>query len=130
VAAPVATAAAEPAPAPPAQGTLRLDVSAVQPAFGEMASSLAIDVRVDGQPLKTVSLRFDGSTPFARSRSRQAFDLAGIPVGRRTVSVVVRADRGLDPVQAATEMAVGEGTQSASLNVRLRGNGEGDAAFR
>ena len=36
----------------------------------------------------------------------------------------------LDPVQAATQIAVAEGTQSATLDVRLRGNGDGDAAFR
>jgi hypothetical protein len=130
-AAPVPTAAAAPATAPPPRvGTLRLDVNAVQPAFGDMASSLVIDVRVDGQPLRSVSLSFDGSTPFARSRRRQAFDIPGVPVGQHTVSVVVRADRGLDPVQAATQIAVAEGTQAATLNVRLRGNGEGDAAFR
>jgi hypothetical protein len=44
--------------------------------------------------------------------------------------VVVRADRGLDPVQAETQIAVAQGVQSATLNVRLRGNGEGDANFR
>ena len=31
---------------------------------------------------------------------------------------------------AATQIAVAEGTQSATLDVRLRGNGEGDASFR
>jgi hypothetical protein len=46
------------------------------------------------------------------------------------VSVVVRADRGLDPVQATTRIAVAEGVQSTTLDVRLRGNGDGDAAFR
>jgi tRNA A-37 threonylcarbamoyl transferase component Bud32 len=127
--APVTTAAAAPAP-PPAAGTLRLDVNAVQPAFGDMAALLSIDVSVDGHPLRSVSLRFDGATPFARSRRRQAFDIPGLPVGQRTVSVVVRADRGLDPVQAATQIAVAEGTQSATLDVRLRGNGDGDANFR
>jgi len=111
-------------------GTLRLDVNAVQPAFGDMVPSLVIDVRVDGQPLRSVSLRFDGPTPFARSRRREAFDFPGISVGQRTVSVVVRADRGLDPLQAATQIEVAEGTQSATLSVRLRGNGEGDAQFR
>ena len=131
VAAPVSTTAAAPAPAPPSTvGTLRLDVSAVQPSFGDMASSLVIDVRVDGQPLRSVSLHFEGSTPFARSRRRQAFDIPGVPVGQHTVSVVVRADRGLDPVQAETRIAVAEGTQSATLDVRLRGNGDGDATFR
>ena len=130
VVAPVSTAAAAPATAAPAVGTLRLDVNAVQPSFGDMASSLVIDVRVDGQPLRSVSLRFDGATPFARSRRRQAFDIPGVPVGQRTVSVVVRADRGLDPVQAATQIEVAKGTQSATLSVRLRGNGEGDANFR
>jgi serine/threonine protein kinase len=129
VTAPVTTAPAAPTP-PAAFGTLRLDVNAVQPAFGDMASSLAIDVRVDGQPLRSVSLRFDGATAFARSRRRQAFDITGLPVGQRTLSVVVRADRGLDPVQAATQLDVAEGTQSATLDVRLRGNGEGDASFR
>ena len=128
-AAPISTAAAAPATAP-AVGTVRLDVSAVQPAFGDMASSLAIEVRVDGPSLRSVSLRFEGATPFARSRRRQAFDLTGVPVGQRTIGVVVRADRGLDPVQAETQIAVAEGSQSASLNIRLRGNGDGDAGFR
>lgn len=130
VAAPVTTAAAPPAPPPAAAGTVRLDVSAVQPAFGDMAATLEIDVRVDGRPLRSISLRFEGSTPFQRSRRRQAFDLAGIPVGRRTVSVVARSEGVLNPVQAETEIAVAEGTQTATLDVRLRGNGDGDAKFR
>ena len=130
---PVSTpaAAAEPAGvAPTPVGTLRLDVSAVQPAFGDMASSLAIEVRVDGEALRTVSLRFDGATPFARSRRRQAFEIPGVRVGEKTVTVVVRADRGLAPVQASTRIDVGDATRSATLDVRLRGNGEGDASFR
>jgi len=124
------TAAPVSAPArPKATGTLRLDVNAVQPAFGEMAAVLTIEVRVDGEPLRTVSLRFDGTTPFARSRRRQAFDLPGVPVGTRGVSVVVSADRSLAPVQAATRVEMGE-VETAILDVRLRGNGDGDAAFR
>ena len=95
--APVALAAASPMPPPAAtvpraRGTLRLDVNAVQPAFGAMSASMDIDVRVDGEPMRTVSIRFDGTTPFARSRRRQTFDVPGIRVGQRNVSVVVRAD--------------------------------------
>jgi tRNA A-37 threonylcarbamoyl transferase component Bud32 len=127
---PATLPATPPAPArATATGTLRLDVNAVQPAFGDMAAVLTIEVRVDGAPLRTVSLRFDGTTPFARSRRRQAFDISGVPVGSRAVSVVVSADRGLDPVQAATRVEMGE-AETATLDVRLRGNGDGDAAFR
>jgi hypothetical protein len=113
-----------------AMGTLRLDVNAVQPSFGDMAESLTIEVRIDGRPLRSVSLRFDGSTPFARSRRRQAFDLPGVPAGTLALSVVVSADRGLAPVRAATSVEIVEGVRSATLDVRLRGNGEGDANFR
>jgi serine/threonine-protein kinase len=114
---------------PAALGTLRLDVNAVQPAFGAMSSSVDIDVRVDGQPMRTVSIRFDGTTPFARSRRRQTFDIPGIRVGQRNLSVLVRAD-GVEEVQAATQLAVSEGGETVILDVRLRGNGEGDARFR
>ena len=130
---PPATPAAQEAPAEPAAaavGTLRLDVNAVQPSFGEMAGSVAIEIRVDGETIKTVALLFDGTTPFARSRRRQAFDIPGVRVGQRNVTVLVRSDRGLSPVQASTRIDIAEGTRTASLDVRLRGNGEGDAAFR
>jgi hypothetical protein len=122
------------APAPPvstAVGTLRLDVSAAQPSFGAMAASVTLEVRVDGETIRTLTLTFDGTTPFARSRRRQTFDVEGVRAGDRDVTVIARSEGGLSPVRAQARVDVPSGgTATTRLDVRLRGNGEGDAAFR
>jgi hypothetical protein len=118
------------APAPAANGVVRLDVVAVQPAFGAMSASVAIDVTVDGRLAQQLALRFDGTTAFARSRRRQTYEIGGLPAGRRTVGVVVRPDGGGQPMRATTEMDVTAAGSTAVLDVRLRGNGEGDVKFR
>jgi hypothetical protein len=95
-----------------------------------MSASVAIDVAVDGHPAQSLALRFDGTTAFARSRRRQTYEIGGVPAGRRIVSVVVRPDGGGQPMRASTEMDVTPGGSTAILDVRLRGNGEGDVKFR
>ena len=118
------------APAPAAIGTIRLDVNAVQPAFGAQAAAITIDVEVDGRTMQSVTLRFDGTTAFARSRRRQAYDVTKVPVGRKTVGVTIRADGGVEPIRASTQVDLDETMRTLGLDVRLRGNGEGDARFR
>ena len=127
---PPVTAPPATAPAPQATAPLRLDVVAVQPSFGAQAASMEVEVNVDGRPARTATVRFDGTTPFARSRRRQMVEVPGVPVGRRTVGIVVRADGGIEPIEARTEATVGEGAPAVVVDVRLRGNGEGDAKFR
>jgi tRNA A-37 threonylcarbamoyl transferase component Bud32 len=136
--APVRTAAVPPpltappatAPARVETAPLRLDVVASQPSFGAQSGSMEIEVHVDGRSVKTATLHFDGTTPFARSRRRQMVEVPGVPVGRRAVAIVVRADGGVAPIEARTEATVGEGASPVVVDVRLRGNGEGDARFR
>jgi tRNA A-37 threonylcarbamoyl transferase component Bud32 len=125
---PVTSAPTTVAPAP-ATRSLRLDVSASQPSFGAQSAAMEIDVSVDGRPMKTYTLRFDGTTPFARSRRRQVYEVPGVPVGRRTVAVLARAD-GVTPIEARTEATIGDDPATLTVDVRLRGNGEGDARFR
>jgi hypothetical protein len=95
-----------------------------------MAATLEMDVNVDGRPMRSITLRFEGPNAFARSRRRQVVEVPGVPAGRRTVAVVIRADGGVAPIEARTEMTIEDGAPPAFLDVRLRGNGQGDAKFR
>lgn len=104
-------AAPTPAPtvAPPALVPVRLDLDAAQDPQAPVAV-LTVEVRVDGQAVRTLTLPFAGRTAFERSRARRREDLS-LPAGRHVITVVVR-----DPAAVA---AAAEVSQERDLQAGL-----------
>jgi serine/threonine-protein kinase len=115
-----APAASPFAAAPPvATASLRLDVDAYQDGQTNSAGTLYITVLVDGHPMREFSLTFEGRDAFARQRRQMAIELAGVPVGRRSVTVRASTDRGEgNPVQGSADVQIDEGANRAYVQVR------------
>jgi serine/threonine protein kinase len=132
-----AIAAAEPrppapAPAPPASaplpahtgptGTLQLDVDAQQDAYTSGASTLHLKLLVDGRPFRDLSIVFEGRET-SRARKRQVFEVPGIPLGRRRITLMASAspDQEKDRPEGITDVEVGPGSNRAVVQVRYNG---------
>lgn len=104
---------------PVTTASLRLDVDAYQDGNTNSAGTLYMKVLIDGQLRQEFPVIFEGSDAFARQRRRIAVEVTGVPVGRRSVSVLASTDReGHDPVQGSAEMHVTEGTNRAYVHIR------------
>ncbi|HEY2944988.1 MAG TPA: protein kinase, partial [Vicinamibacteria bacterium] len=133
--APPANTETRPAPAPPhtpsptpaavhagPTGTLQLDVDAQQDAYTSGASTLYLKLLVDGRPFRDLSIVFEGRET-SRARKRQVFDVAGIPTGRRRITLLASAspDVEKDRAEGITEVEVGPGSNRAVVQVRYNG---------
>ena len=132
-----AIAAAEPRPpapppTPPAPtplpvhtgptGTLQLDVDAQQDAYTSGASTLHLKLLVDGRPFRDLSIVFEGRET-SRARKRQVFEVPGIPLGRRRITLMASAspDQEKDRPEGITDVEVGPGSNRAVVQVRYNG---------
>jgi hypothetical protein len=115
-----ATDASPLAAAPPvATAALRLNVDAYQDGQTNSAGTLYMTVLVDGHPVREFSLTFEGRDAFARQRRQMAIELAGVPVGRRSVTVQASTERGDgNPVQGSADVQIDEGANRAYVQVR------------
>jgi serine/threonine-protein kinase len=133
--APPANTETRPAPAPPhtpsptpaavhagPTGTLQLDVDAQQDAYTSGASTLYLKLLVDGRPFRDLSIVFEGRET-SRARKRQVFDVAGIPTGRRRITLLASAspDVEKDRPEGITEVEVSPGSNRAVVQVRYNG---------
>jgi serine/threonine-protein kinase len=114
-----------PAPAPTAAGptgTLQLDVDAQQDAYTSGASTLHLKLLVDGRPFRNLTIVFEGRET-SRARKRQVFDVPGVPLGRRRITLMASAsaDQEKDRPEGITDVEVGPGTNRAIAQVRYNG---------
>jgi hypothetical protein len=121
-----------PAPVPPATtplpvpggptGTLQLDVDAQQDAYTAGASTLYLKLLVDGRPFRDLSIVFEGRET-SRARKRQVFEVPGIPLGRRRITLMASAspDQEKDRPEGITDVEVGPGSNRAVVQVRYNG---------
>jgi hypothetical protein len=126
--------AAEPRPLPPPPtpapapvhagptGTLQLDVDAQQDAYTSGASTLHLKLLVDGRPFRDLAIVFEGRET-SRARKRQVFDVPGIPLGRRRITLMASAsaDQDKDRPEGVTDVEVGPGSNRAVAQVRYNG---------
>jgi tRNA A-37 threonylcarbamoyl transferase component Bud32 len=107
-----------PLPAGPT-GTLQLDVDAQQDAYTSGATTLYLKLMVDGRHFRDLSIVFEGRQT-SRSRKRQVFDVPGIPVGRRRITLLASGtpDVEKDRPEGITEVEVGPGANRAVVQVR------------
>lgn len=134
---PTLAAVQEPAPTPPPTPvpttSIRLDVDAAQDPRGPSAvDTLYIQVRVDGRALGELTLSFSGKDMLSRSRKRQVFEIAGVPVGRRTLTVLVADSPAMsgNAAQGSAEVTVAETGTRLFVQVRERVTGEREVRFR
>jgi hypothetical protein len=111
-------------PAVPAgpTGTLQLDVDAQQDAYTSGASTLHLKLLVDGRPFRDLSIVFEGRET-SRARKRQVFEVTGIPLGRRRITLLASAsaDQEKDRPEGITDVEVGPGPNRAVVQVRYNG---------
>jgi hypothetical protein len=103
-------------------GTLQLDVDAQQDAYTSGASTLYLKLLVDGRPFRDLSIVFEGRET-SRARKRQVFEVAGIPTGRRRITLRASAssEAEKDRPEGVTDVEVGPGSNRAIVQVRYNG---------
>ena len=103
-------------------GTLQLDVDAQQDAYTSGASTLHLKLLVDGRPFRDLSIVFEGRET-SRARKRQVFEVPGIPLGRRRITLMASAspDQEKDRPEGITDVEVGPGSNRAVAQVRYNG---------
>jgi len=118
---PPPTTTLPPLPAGPT-GTLQLDVDAQQDSYTSGVSTLYLKLIVDGRPFRDLSIVFAGRET-SRSRKRQVFDVAGIPVGRRQITLLASATPGVekDRPEGVAEVEIGPSGAKAAVQIRYNG---------
>src|SRR5262249_62280668 len=76
----------------------------------------------DGRPSRALSMVFAGRET-SRSRKRQVFDVAGIPVGRRQITLLASATPGVekDRPEGVAEGEIGPSGAKAAGQIRYKG---------
>jgi hypothetical protein len=75
---------------------------------------------------------FTGKDAFTRSRKRETFEILGIPVGTRRMSLVASPDRTMarDVIEGSTEVVIEEGLNRAYAQVRFMGGTDREIRLR
>jgi serine/threonine protein kinase len=115
-----------------ATATLRLDIDAQQSVHDQPTDVLFLQLMVDGRQVRSMTVVFTGKDAFTRSRKRETFEVMGIPVGTRTVSLVASPDRTMarDVIRGTTEILIEEGLNRAYAQVRFMGDTDREIRLR